>query len=133
MAAAQFVKSYSEKKRKCRFVTETQSLWWNVIPSFPGNYSAQARKDFFAYHTSSEEKNVLYSNNKSKNKSKHHPASKSIPRKDDHVTEKCSAQEYEIMKVCHRFRPIITPDKSVQKYLIKFTRQKILLTFLNHK
>lgn len=72
---------------------------------FPGNYSAQARKDFFSYHASSDSKNVLYT--KSKNKIKHHPASISIPRKNSHGIEKCSAQEYEIMKVCHRVHPII--------------------------
>lgn len=73
---------------------ETRSLWWNV-PSFSGNYSAQARKDFFAYHAPSKDKNYT----KFKNKMKHHPASKSIPRKN--AIEECSAQEYEIMKVCH--------------------------------
>lgn len=80
---------------------ESQSLWWNV-PSFPGNYSAQARKDFFAYHASSRGKNIAkYA--KSKNKMKHHPASKSILRKNGHDIEECSAQEYEIMKVCYWF------------------------------
>ncbi|EFN70008.1 Follistatin-related protein 5 [Camponotus floridanus] len=86
-----------------------------------GNYSAQARKDFFAYHTSSEEKNVLYSNNKSKNKSKHHPASKSIPRKDDHVTEKCSAQEYEIMKdnlLLYSHARLMAEDNHSKEYLV---------------
>lgn len=83
-----------------------------------GNYSAQARKDFFAYHASSEGKNIPY---KSKNKMKHHPASKSIPRKNDHDIEKCSAQEYEIMKdnlLLYSHARLMAEDNHSKEYLV---------------
>lgn len=85
-----------------------------------GNYSAQARKDFFAYHhASSDGKNVLYT--KTKNKIKHHPASKSIPRKNGHGTEKCSAQEYEIMKdnlLLYSHARLMAEDNHSKEYLV---------------
>lgn len=89
-----------EKRERCRYTRVRERYFRRGITSFSGNYSAQARRDFFAYHTPSRGKDVLYA--KSRNKMKHHPAG----RKDGQ--EECCEQEYEIMKVCHRLRgPVI--------------------------
>ncbi|XP_011148670.1 follistatin-related protein 5 isoform X1 [Harpegnathos saltator] len=84
-----------------------------------GNYSAQARKDFFAYHTPSKGKNILYA--KSRNKMKHHPASKSIPQKDGYGTDECCAQEYEIMKdnlLLYSHARLMAEDNHSKEYLV---------------
>ncbi|XP_012225565.2 follistatin-related protein 5-like [Linepithema humile] len=80
-----------------------------------GNYSAQARKDFFAYHALSRGKNYT----KFKNKMKHLPASKSIPRKN--AIEECSAQEYEIMKdnlLLYSHARLMAEDNHSKEYLV---------------
>jgi len=53
---------------------------------------------------------------------KHHPTSKSDARENDHGTEECSAQEYEIMKVCHRFCSIIILDIDIDVENLKSSR-----------
>ncbi|XP_018395424.1 PREDICTED: follistatin-related protein 5-like [Cyphomyrmex costatus] len=85
-----------------------------------GNYSAQARKDFFAYHASTKGKNIAkYA--KSKNKMKHHPVNKSILRKNGHDIEECSAQEYEIMKdnlLLYSHARLMAEDNHSKEYLV---------------
>jgi len=71
---------------------------------------------------------------------KHHPTSKSDARENDH--EECSAQEYEIMKVCHRFCSIIILDMGCRKFkeyrstksagFIHAIDDIIYVTFLGH-
>ncbi|EZA56439.1 hypothetical protein DMN91_009952 [Ooceraea biroi] len=84
-----------------------------------GNYSAQARKDFFALHASTKGKNALHT--KFRSKMKHHPASKSDARKSDHGIGKCSAQEYEIMKdnlLLYSHARLMAEDNHSKEYLV---------------
>ncbi|XP_011055946.1 PREDICTED: follistatin-related protein 5-like [Acromyrmex echinatior] len=83
-----------------------------------GNYSAQARKDFFAYHAFTKGKNIA---KYAKSKNKHHPVSKSFLRKNDHDIEKCSAQEYEIMKdnlLLYSHARLMAEDNHSKEYLV---------------
>ncbi|KAG5307848.1 FSTL5 protein, partial [Pseudoatta argentina] len=83
-----------------------------------GNYSAQARKDFFAYHAFTKGKNIA---KYAKSKNKHHPVSKSFLRKNGHDIEKCSAQEYEIMKdnlLLYSHARLMAEDNHSKEYLV---------------